>query len=68
MAGLYLSARHLGRIYRARLGIGSLAEAHAAARAIYRGLGIDLRADPRTGSIVVRRCRYSACYSPGSAA
>lgn len=61
---LYRSARHLGRIYRARLGIGTLAEAFAAARAIYRGLGIDLAGDARTGSIVVRRCRYGACYSP----
>lgn len=60
---LYRSARHLGRVYRARLGIGTLAEAFAAARAIYRGLGIDLVGDPRTGSIVVRRCRYGACYS-----
>lgn len=61
---LYRSARHLGRIYRARLGIGTLAEAFAAARAIYRGLGIDLVGDARTGSIVVRRCRYGDCYSP----
>ncbi len=60
---LYRSALHLGRVYRARLGIGSLADALAAARAIYRGLGIDLRADPRTGSIVVRRCAFSGCYS-----
>jgi ferredoxin len=60
---LYRSARHLGRVYRARLGIGSLAEALAAARVIYRGLGIDLKGDPRTGSIVVRRCMFSACYS-----
>jgi ferredoxin len=60
---LYRSARHLGRIYRARLGIGSLAEAFAAARAIYRILGIDLKGDPRTGSIVVGRCMFSTCYS-----
>ncbi len=62
-ARLYRSALHLGRVYRARLGIGSLAEALAAARAIYRGLGIDLKGDPRTGNVVVRRCRYSSCYS-----
>jgi ferredoxin len=60
---LYRSSRHLGRIYRARLGIGNLSEVFAAARAIYRDLGIDLRGDHRTGNIVVRRCRYSACYS-----
>jgi ferredoxin len=62
-ARLYRSARHLGRVYRARLGIGSLAQAFAAARAIYRGLGIDLKADPRTGSVTVHRCMFSACYS-----
>jgi ferredoxin len=60
---LYRSARHLGRVYRARLGIGSLAEALAAARVIYRGLGIDLKGDPRSGSITVRRCMFSTCYS-----
>jgi len=60
---LYRTARHLGRVYRARLGIGSLSEAFSAARAIYRSLGIDLKGDPRTGHVTVRRCRYSSCYS-----
>jgi ferredoxin len=62
-ARLYRSARHLGRVYRARLGIASLADALTAARAIYRGLGIDLAGDPRTGGIVVRRCMFARFYS-----
>jgi ferredoxin len=60
---LFRSALQLGRVYRERLGIGSLAEAFAAARVIYRCLGIDLTGDPRTGRIVVRRCAFSRCYS-----
>jgi ferredoxin len=64
-ARLSRSALHLGRVYRARLGISSTADALAAARAIYRGIGIDLRGDARSGEIVVRRCMFSRCYSPG---
>jgi choline dehydrogenase-like flavoprotein len=62
-ARLFSSALHLGRVYRARLGIANLADALAAARAIYRGLGIDLKGDPRSGSLVIRRCMFSTCYS-----
>ncbi|MDP3177799.1 MAG: hypothetical protein Q8M76_07835, partial [Spirochaetaceae bacterium] len=63
---LYRSALHLGRIYRARLGIASRADGLAAARSIYRLLGIDLKADSRTGDIVVRRCMFSSRYSAGA--
>ncbi len=63
-ARLHRSALHLGRVYRARLGIADTADALAAARAIYRGLGVDLRGNPRTGDVVVRRCLFSRYYSP----
>jgi ferredoxin len=60
---LYRAARGLGGRWRLRLRVRSLGEALAAARVIYRGLGIDLRGFP-DGQIVIRRCFFAACYSP----
>lgn len=60
---LYRAARRLGGRYRVRLGLRSPAEALAAARIIYRGLGIDFRGSPE-GEIVIRRCSFASVYSP----
>ena len=49
--------------YRLRLGVRSLPEALAAARLIYRGLGIDFRG-AADGEVVVRRCAFAAVYTP----
>jgi hypothetical protein len=60
---LYRAAAGLGRRYRVRLGLRSAAEAMAAARLIYRGLGIDFRGTAG-GEVTVRRCAFSTVYSP----
>ena len=60
---LYRVARGLGGRYRLRLGVRSTAEALAAARLIYRGLGIDFRGSA-DGEIVIRRCFFATYYTP----
>ena len=60
---LYRAARGLGGRFRLRFGVRSAGEALAAARVIYRGLGIDFRASP-DGQIVIRRCSFAAVYTP----
>ncbi len=60
---LYRAARGLGGRMRLRLGVRSSSEAMAAARVIYRQLGIDFRGS-RDGQIVIRRCFFAALYTP----
>jgi hypothetical protein len=61
---MWSSAYALGASLRRRLGVRTRAEAVRAARVAYRMLAIDLRADEQ-GSVVVDRCAFAACYSPG---
>jgi hypothetical protein len=60
---LYRAARGLGGRFRMQLGVRSPGEALAAARVLYRGLGIDFRCSA-DGQIVVRRCSFAAVYTP----
>jgi len=60
---LYRAARALGGRYRLRLALRSPAEALAAARLLYRQLGIDFRSFP-DGRILIRRCAFAALYTP----
>ena len=60
---LHRAARGLGGRLRLRLGVRSPGEALAAARVVYRGLGIDFRASP-DGQIVIRRCSFASIYTP----
>jgi hypothetical protein len=60
---LFQAALALGRGYRLRLGVRRLPEAMAAARLIYRGLGIDFRGGPE-GEVEIRRCAFAAVYTP----
>jgi hypothetical protein len=60
---LYRAARGLGGRMRLRLGVRSPSEAMAAARLIYRQLGIDFRGSA-DGRIVIRRCLFAALYTP----
>jgi hypothetical protein len=57
-------ASELGRRARSRLRVTSEADGLAAARIIYRAIGIDFR--PRgTGEVVVPRCAFARVYGPG---
>jgi len=60
---LYRAARGLGGRLRLRLGVRTQAQAMAAARLIYRQLGIDFRGSAG-GQIVIRRCFFAALYTP----
>jgi hypothetical protein len=60
---LYSAARVLGGRYRVRLRVRSPGEALAAARILYRGLGIDFQAS-RDGEIIIRRCAFAPVYTP----
>jgi hypothetical protein len=60
---LYRVARGLGGRYRLQLGVRSPGEALAAARVIYRALGIDFRGSA-DGQIIIRRCYFAAAYTP----
>ena len=59
---LYAGAYRMGQELRGMFRITTTAEALAAARVLYRALGIDLHATP-TGEITVRRCFFSAYYA-----
>jgi hypothetical protein len=59
---LFDAAVRLGREIGRELRVSTPREAMAAARVLYRGLGIDLKAEP-TGDIVIRRCSFSRHYS-----
>jgi long-chain acyl-CoA synthetase len=60
---LHRAARGLGGRLRLLLGVRRAGEALAAARVIYRGLGIDFRYSP-DGRIVIRRCSIASIYNP----
>ncbi len=60
---LHRAARGLGGRLRLRLRVRTTEEALAAARVIYRQLGIDFRGSP-DGQIVIRRCFFAALYTP----
>ncbi len=60
---LYRAARGLGGRLRLRLGVRSRPEAMAAARLIYRQLGIDFRGSAG-GQIAIRRCFFATLYTP----
>jgi hypothetical protein len=61
---LYEGAREMGRSIRLRAGIRTPEESMRALRLIYRAIGIDLEADLAAHEITVRRCAFSALYSP----
>ena len=61
---LFERARETGRAVRRRLGIVTPVDAFRALRLLYRGIGIDIDADYRTGRITVRRCAFSNAYTP----
>jgi hypothetical protein len=60
---LYRSARALGEELRRSLGVRTSADVMAAARVLYRAIGIDLRGDPG-GAVVIRSCRFARDYTP----
>jgi hypothetical protein len=60
---LYRAAFGLAAGYRLRLGVRSLPGAMAAARLIYRNLGIDFRGTPE-GKVTIRRCGFARTYTP----
>ncbi len=57
------AARGLGGRFRLQFRVRSLGEALAAARILYRGLGIDFRGSA-DGEIVIRRCFFAHLYTP----
>jgi hypothetical protein len=60
---LYRGARAFGEELRRSLGVRTPADVMAAARVLYRAIGIDLRGAP-DGTIVVRSCRFATDYTP----
>jgi hypothetical protein len=60
---LYRAAYGLGAGYRLRLRVRSVAGAMAAARLIYRNLGIDFRGTPE-GDVTIRHCSFARMYTP----
>ena len=60
---LWRTADQMGRGLRRWLGVKTLADAMAAARAVYRALDIDLRGSA-AGEVVVIRCSFAAVYGP----
>lgn len=60
---LYRNARAFGEELRRSLGVRSLPEAMAAARLLYRAIGIDFFGAP-DGAVVIRACRFAADYTP----
>ena len=59
---LFRAALAVGIDSRRRLRVRSFSDAMAAARLIYRGLGIDFRGAP-DGEVEVRRCAFAAVYT-----
>jgi hypothetical protein len=59
---LYEGAYRMGEELRRAFRVTNTADAMAAARVLYRGLGIDLQATPG-GEIIIRRCFFSQYYS-----
>jgi hypothetical protein len=60
---LFAAAVALGGDYRLRLKVRGPRDAMAAARLIYRGLGIDFRGSA-DGTVVINRCAFAEVYSP----
>ncbi|TFG89426.1 MAG: hypothetical protein E4H17_00735 [Gemmatimonadales bacterium] len=60
---LHRAAYGLGASYRLRLGVRSIAGAMAAARLIYRALGINFRGT-LDGDVIIRRCAFARMYTP----
>jgi len=60
---LHRAAYGLGARYRLLLGVRSVAQAMAAARLLYRGLGIDFRGSP-DGEVTIGRCGFARTYTP----
>ena len=60
---LYRNARAFGEEIRKSLGVRTFAEALAAARLLYRAIGIDFEGAP-DGTVVIRSCRFAAAYTP----
>ncbi len=60
---LFRSAGEFGGELRRSLGVKTSADVMAAARVLYRAIGIDLRGAP-DGAIVVRSCRFAPDYTP----
>ncbi len=60
---LFGAALAVGRGYRLRLKVRGTRDAMAAARLIYRGLGIDFRGTSE-GTVIIRRCAFAEVYTP----
>ena len=60
---LHRAAYGLGASYRLQLGVHSISGAMAAARLIYRNLGIDFQGSP-DGEVIIRRCGFARTYTP----
>jgi hypothetical protein len=60
---LFGAALALGNGYRLRLKVRGTRDAMAAARLIYRALGIDFRGSAE-GTVMIRRCAFAAVYTP----
>lgn len=60
---LYRNARAFGEELRKSLGVRTFADALAAARLLYRAIGIDFEGTP-DGTVVIRSCRFAAAYTP----
>ena len=60
---LHRAAYGLGASYRLQLGVRSISGAMAAARLIYRNLGIDFHGS-LDGEVIIRRCGFARTYTP----
>jgi hypothetical protein len=60
---LFRNARDFGGELRRSLGVKTAADVMAAARVLYRAIGIDLQGAP-DGVIVIRSCRFAPDYTP----
>ena len=60
---LHRAAYGLGARYRLQLGVRSLSGAMAAARLIYRNLGVDFQGSP-DGEVIIKRCGFARTYTP----
>ena len=60
---LHRAAYGLGASYRVRLGVRSISGAMAAARLIYRNLGIDFHGTA-DGEVIIRQCGFARTYTP----
>jgi hypothetical protein len=61
---LFRAALALGNSYRLRLKVRGTRDAMAAARLIYRGIGIDFKGSAE-GDVVISRCAFASIYTPG---